>query len=226
MIFFKKIKLTYLATFFFEVIVIFVGITISFYFDEWREEKSRNTLENEYLNRLAIDIDKDILFCEYAIKNSEEFIENYEIALDALSGNKFADSIFSYLMVSQISELNNFTFVEMQNNGVFYSIKNTEIKSKILNYYKLSNEFLKILEIVKKLNLDLKEELNPYIKYNNPGNTFLKMEIIKEINGNIILNNIIAELMTYSNFQIALANYLIDQGKELKKEIGTLISNK
>ena len=222
---FKSLKLNQVTTFLFEVLIIFIGITMSFYFEEWREENERVALQKDYLIRLTNDIDKDIEYCEFITGNSANVQNNYKIALESINGNKEADTIFSYINVTQLFQPNNYTFIEMQNQGIFYSIEDSKLKTQILDFYNSTYYLVEVFEILKKLNTELKEEISKYMKYKNPGSGFLKMEIVSEIKGNLTLYNKLSEVMTYSNFIKNMSQDIIQSGKSLKININNEINH-
>ena len=65
-----KLKIDW-SDFLLEIVSVFIGISIAFAVDNWREEKSNTKIEQGYLVGISNDIEKDIVILERNIKFDE-----------------------------------------------------------------------------------------------------------------------------------------------------------
>jgi hypothetical protein len=220
MILFNKDRLKNFRTYFFEVTVIFTGITASFYFDEWRTDRDRISLEREYLLRLDTDLRNDIVALQALTEHSLLQLTFCETAMLAMNGNKEADTIFSYINSIMLFEINDYTINEMQSTGAFYSIENNELKNDILHYYHSTGELLKIHNIVVEKNRNMQSELNNHLKLiSETKNNFGRFEVIVPIEENLRLANLIYEKKNFVKFLFNFSPVVSKEAEQLREII-------
>jgi hypothetical protein len=147
----------------FEVIVIFVGITISFYVDNWKQSNEENKLEIEYLNGFLQDLKVDNKRLEMAIASTDVVnISSYQL-LGCIARKEFQPDSF-YVYSARIIEVNDFkpnmhTYEEIKSNSHLKLIKDDSLRKQIIDLY----EFYKHLEFVDAL--ARKQQLEYYLPY-------------------------------------------------------------
>ncbi len=90
-----------LGRYFAEIVIIFIGITISFLFDEWREEKSNQQKESEFIESLLGDLryKKDEIQTE--ADGIREFMLNSDTLLTCLQKDKILNErLIGYILNS------------------------------------------------------------------------------------------------------------------------------
>ncbi|MEX1000644.1 MAG: hypothetical protein WDZ35_00865 [Crocinitomicaceae bacterium] len=219
MIFFNRERIKNFKPYFFEVIIIFIGITASFYFDEWRKDRERISLERDYLLRLDADLGNDISALQGLTDYSKIQLENCKTAMLAMNGDKEADTIFSHITGIYLFEINHYTITEMQGTGAFYSIEKGQLKTEILHYYHSSEELLKVYNLVLEKNEIMQSELNNHLKLINEKNNFGQFEVSKPIEGNLRLENLIYEKKNFIEFLLFFSPTLSQEAESLRATI-------
>lgn len=155
---FRGLKLKSLGHYFFEIAIIFFGITLSFIFDEWRQSLKNKDWQREYYNLLISDIRND----STNIANLMKWVIFGEERIDALlanSGNTYSDvSKFSKMMCV------NYAFKDEQRLlNSFEAIKNNGHLGLINN--EISYKCNKIIALQERFNKNIKREEDIYLTY-------------------------------------------------------------
>ena len=133
---FKNIFLNYA----FEVMVIFLGISISFWFDEWRENRKDREMERKHLIDLKNNLKQDTFLLSQLIKGGNTFVnssrklatfKNDADIIDSL--NFHIDNATSYLPL----RTNQTAYEEIKQTGYTGLITNDTLKMIILQHYTL-----------------------------------------------------------------------------------------
>jgi hypothetical protein len=133
---FKDLLIQYL----FEIIVIFVGISISFWFDEWRDNRKDREMERKHLIDLKNNLKQDISIITQYIESGKNFInsshklatfKNDSDILDSLDFH--IDNASSYLPL----QTNKTAYEEIKQTGHTSLITNDSLKRFILGHYTL-----------------------------------------------------------------------------------------
>src|SRR5690242_4945613 len=95
----KKITRT-LLRYLTEIVVIFVGITISFMFDGWRESRNDRKEQVEFLNSLLADLRFKRDEINYEAKTAQQFIDSADRVIAAYESHKLISGNLADYMVS------------------------------------------------------------------------------------------------------------------------------
>jgi hypothetical protein len=133
---FKDILIKYL----FEIIVIFIGISISFWFDEWRDNQKDREMERKHLIDVKNNLIQDTLILSRVIEGGKIFVnssrklatfKNDSEILDSLDFH--IDNASSYLPL----QTNKTAYEEIKQTGHTSLITNDSLKRFILGHYTL-----------------------------------------------------------------------------------------
>lgn len=124
---------------FFELIVVFLGVTAGFVLNNWRMEQEERKLEEKYLKSFLEDIKLDIPELEKAVEtDSLWLVQGKPMLTSIVNKNIRTDSARVMIkMIVKISRLdaNKSTFEEISNSGNLNILTNFELKSQIVKYY-------------------------------------------------------------------------------------------
>ena len=190
----------YLIKYTLEFFVIVTGISLSFWINEWDNNRMNSDKESYFLNGLKNDLEKQL----YSLNNFDEFsnqtiqigasiLEDYSINKNL----KDTDSLnfkLSRLMYSRSYPSVNTTFNELKSTGQFNLFKEKLLASKIIKYYQDSENYKD--RLTKNIDIVYYNEIFPIIKSsiiidpNNFGYKNKKINLIEiEKSLNTILNN-------------------------------------
>ncbi|MBL7810262.1 MAG: hypothetical protein JNN28_20740 [Saprospiraceae bacterium] len=131
---FKDILKKYLG----EVIVIFIGISISFWFDEWRENRKDREMEQKILQNLKANLKQDSMVLEMTTIHVQRMIAGAEKLSQTQPDPSLTDSVSYYIdmSASYIGFLaNQTTYEEMKQTGHSSLIQDDTLKNFILGHY-------------------------------------------------------------------------------------------
>ena len=190
----------YLIKYTLEFFVIVTGISLSFWINEWDNNRMNSDRELYFLNGLKNDLEKQL----YSFNNFNEFsnttidygasiLEDYT-NFENLSKIDSLNFKLSNLMYSRTYPAINTTFNELKSTGHFNLVKEKLLASKIIKYYQDSENYKKRLN--KNIDIVYYNEIFPIIKSsiiidpNNFGYENKKINLLeKEKIVNTILNN-------------------------------------
>ena len=190
----------YLIKYTLEFIVIVTGISLSFWINEWDNNRMNSDKELYFLNGLKNDLEKQLNslnnyneFSNQTIDYGASILEDYSI-FETLSKTDSLNIKLSRLMYSRSYPEVNTTFNELKSTGQFNLFKEKLLASKIIKYYQDSENYKK--RLTKNIDLVYYNEIFPIIKSsiiidpNNFGYENKKINILGiEKSLNIILNN-------------------------------------
>ncbi|MBD2753619.1 hypothetical protein [Spirosoma validum] len=124
-----------------EIIVIIFSITISFAFDEWKDGRHKQELEQTYLKGLYSEIQTDTSQLKEVIAETQQVIQK-TIVLSGLNTQtakptyqQFADNVrFIFKRPRFIAE--DATFSDLKSTGNMQVISSFSIKNSLFDYYK------------------------------------------------------------------------------------------
>lgn len=125
----------------FEIIVIFLGISISFWFDEWRDNRKDIEMERKHLSDLRDNLQQDTFIFSHVINNAKRLIsssrklatfKNEAEILDSI--NFHIDNASSYLGL----QINQTAYEEIKQTGHTSLISNDSLKKAILSHYTIT----------------------------------------------------------------------------------------
>ena len=190
----------YLIKYTLEFIVIVTGISLSFWINEWDNNRMNSDKELYFLNGLKNDLEKQLNslnnyneFSNQTIDYGASILEDYSI-FETLSKTDSLNIKLSRLMYSRSYPEVNTTFNELKSTGQFNLFKEKLLASKVIKYYQDSENYKK--RLTKNIDLVYYNEIFPIIKSsiiidpNNFGYENKKINILGiEKSLNIILNN-------------------------------------
>jgi hypothetical protein len=155
-----------------EFIVIVLGISVSFYWEARVEERAKNAIKNQSLQRIVKNIDQDILDLKYNysihqanINASKRLVHLVDISKSPM------DSIAIYLNTVILSGSffsdNNEEYHAMRNSGLIEKISNDEIIEMLQKKYS-EHHYIKFLEL-EILNPAKNIELRGFLNANTNG---------------------------------------------------------
>ncbi|WP_428659532.1 hypothetical protein [Runella sp.] len=137
----KKIKHSFkviLEKYISEILVIFIGISISFFFDEWRENRSDEETVKKHLTVLRTNLMQDTLKLSFMINNGNKFVKSINKLAYFKHDSEITDSIdfhidnaASYLAFKS----NQMAYEEIRQTAHTHLIKNDSLKTLFLSYY-------------------------------------------------------------------------------------------
>lgn len=190
----------YLIKYTLEFIVIVTGISLSFWINEWDNNRMNSDKELYFLNGLKNDLEKQLNslnnyneFSNQTIDYGASILEDYSI-FETLSKTDSLNIKLSRLMYSRSYPEINTTFNELKSTGQFNLFKEKLLASKVIKYYQDSENYKKRLN--KNIDIVYYNEIFPIIKSsiiidpNNFGYENKKINMLGiEKSLNIILNN-------------------------------------
>ena len=131
----------YLIKYTLEFIVIVTGISLSFWINEWDNNRMNSDKELYFLNGLKNDLEKQLNslnnyneFSNLTIDYGASILEDYSI-FETLSKTDSLNIKLSRLMYSRSYPEVNTTFNELKSTGQFNLFKEKLLASKIIKYY-------------------------------------------------------------------------------------------
>ena len=152
--FFTKYKSAILRGFF-ELLIIFAGISISLLIDDWRQRRADEELAMEYLRLMYVDVTEDLEnLAESAMASRISKMDDCRVLLSAmhypdsvtLSDEDFRHKFAWVLRLDKFVSSDN-TYRDLISTGNFKLITNSAIKDNIYTYYKTLEELNDIVEI-------------------------------------------------------------------------------
>lgn len=121
-----------------EVIAIFLGISISFWFDEWRDNRKDRELEQKVLQNLKDNLVQDTLLLGQTSKNVDFIVRGAEKLVHFKQDAEIVDSVAFFIdMAASYTGIltNQTTYEEMKQAGHARLIQNDTLKKAILGHY-------------------------------------------------------------------------------------------
>jgi hypothetical protein len=135
----RKIKDTVLQ-YVFEIMVIFIGISISFLFDEWRDNRKDRELERKHLMDVKSNLQQDTFVLSQMIAGSQIYANSSRKLATFKNDSEISDSLDFYIdHASSYSILmaNKTAYEEIKQTGHSSIITNDSLKKFILQHYTL-----------------------------------------------------------------------------------------
>jgi len=129
-----------------EIIVIFIGISISFWFEEWRENRKDREMEQKILQNLKDNLAQDTLLLGKTSQNVNAMVNGIEKLTRFERDADIMDSVSFYIdMAASYTGIliNQTTYEEMKQTGNTRLIQNDTLKKAILGHYTSLIPFVK-----------------------------------------------------------------------------------
>jgi len=122
-------------------VLVVVGILIALQINNLNEQRKNNDLEREFLNRLRTDLVIDSTYYNKRIQDAENYIKINRNFIGELyeEQQNYADVQYLFQNLSLHSDLltiQNSTYQELINDGKLNLIRNRELKSALIEYYR------------------------------------------------------------------------------------------
>lgn len=118
-----------------------VGILLALQVNDWNEQRKNNDLERGFLNGLREDLVIDSIYFSKRIQDAENYIRINRNFIKELyeEQENYADvqNLFENLsLYSDLLTIQKSTFQELINDGKLNLIRNSELKSALIDYYR------------------------------------------------------------------------------------------
>lgn len=125
--------------YFIELMVIFVGISVSFLVDEFREDLEIDKQVRKSLYSLQKELNNDIIHLKNLIKNIENSDNQFSYILNLGPSKSLKDNVLDKVWQTVTTpsgeKLNLSVFNAMEASGIIYKIDNYIIRGEILDLY-------------------------------------------------------------------------------------------
>lgn len=136
---YHKIKNYEWGKLFFELIVVFLGVTGGFVLNNWRMQEQEKHVEQKYITSFLQDVNYDIPELEKAVKYDSLWLVRSKPLLNAIVNKEISvDSAQIMIkLIATISKIdaNTSTFEEISNSGNLNILSDFELKAQIVKYY-------------------------------------------------------------------------------------------
>lgn len=137
-----------------EVVIVFIGISISLYIDDWREEKDNRSKEDVYLEEIYYDITDDLISMNNRINFINTVKNRLTIVLGAMhypdsikiSPTDLKQSIGKFFILENFVT-QDYTFRDLTSTGNIKLITNKKIRKLIYSYYSKIEQATNVEEI-------------------------------------------------------------------------------
>ncbi|MCB0476738.1 MAG: hypothetical protein KDC84_01150 [Crocinitomicaceae bacterium] len=145
----KKSILTILL----EIVVVFIGISISFWFDDWKSSREDESARRKYYEGLYSDLNADLYMIDKVIYRFMEFNDRINTMIDQMyqpdsaiiSPEEFSMSVSRISIVDNFASQNH-TYRDLTSSGKINLISDIELKWDLMIYYGLNERMSKINE--------------------------------------------------------------------------------
>ena len=120
------------------IFAIVLGISISFWFDEWRNDRKDRDMEQKILHNMKENLVQDSFVLEMTGRNLDMIVQGAEKLVQFKQGAEIADSVSYYIdmAASYAAILTNQTiYEEIKQTGNTRLIQNDTLKKAILGHY-------------------------------------------------------------------------------------------
>lgn len=122
-----------------ELLVVFIGITLAFALNNWREYNKDRELEHQYIKSFHDELAFTKTTLDSVIIENKTTVERIKAMLPLMkNGNMPMDSILVAIMLTADVNLfieNTYTYETIKNSGSFNIIQSFKVRSKIIEYY-------------------------------------------------------------------------------------------
>ncbi len=139
-----------------EMVVVVLSIVIGLGFSNWNEDRLEALDGEDYLERIAIELEQDIRFFNGVIRGNERDIDNAQFLLETVDSEalvrenptRFITSISS-VGASFVANVSNNTFEEIKFSGKLEWVDDEELRNEIADYY----DFIEVTQTFSHLRL-------------------------------------------------------------------------
>jgi hypothetical protein len=205
-----------------ELIVVFIGVSAGFLFDNFREERSNSLLEDKYLESFYNNVRSDSLELQNMIQSNQNNIDisGRTVALMQAGTCTNDSALLAFGVMATFTNLNmeDATYESLVNSGNLGLISDFGIREKIVYYYR-SHEDMRYVESV--YNDYISSYILPYLTKKLD---FISGEFVEEFNVNDTeFRNITAGYYTLSNQKMKIVQTLDSLNTDLKNSLAAMV---
>ena len=203
---------------FFELVVVFLGVTAGFVLNNFRMEQEEKKLEDKYLESFLQDVEFDIPALEKAVRTDSVWLARAKPLLTAIMNKSInIDSAQAIInMIATISKIDahSSTYEEISNSGNLNILTDFELKGQIVDYYLALGGVGFIDEYFHRYFDDF---VMPFIitEYSVLTNEFNDKRIISSVR----FSNVVAGYYSMVQQRMAAYSSLLDDSYLLRKEL-------
>ena len=205
-----------------ELIVVFIGVSAGFLFDNFREEQSNRKLEYKYLESFYNNVMADSVEIQNMILNNQNNIDITARTVALMQAgtctNDSALLALSVMVTFNNVNLEDATYESVVNSGNLGLIRDFEISEKIVYYYR-SHEDMRYVDKI------YSDYISMYIlPYVTKKLDFISGEFVENFSVNDTeFRNITAGYYTISNQKMELVHTLDSLNSDLKNSLAVLV---
>jgi hypothetical protein len=206
-----------------ELIVVFIGVSAGFLFDNFREERSNSKLEDKYLESFYNNVVADSVEIQSMILSSQNNVDISGRSVASMQAgtitNDSALVVLSVMATYNSLNLENATYESVVNSGNLGLIRDFEISEQIVYYYR-SHEDMRYVEQV--YNEYISNYILPYISKKLD---FISEQFVEDFTVNDIeFRNITSGYYIISRQKMELVHTLDSLNSDLKNSLAALIN--
>ncbi len=205
-----------------ELIVVFIGVSAGFLFDNYREEQSNSLLEDKYLESFYNNVRADSVELQNMIQSNQNNIDisGRTVALMQAGTCTNDSALLAFGVMATFNNLNieDATYESAVNSGNLGLISDFGIQEKIVYYYR-SHEDMRYVESV--YNDYISSYILPYLTKKLD---FISGEFVEEFSVNDTeFRNITAGYFTLSNQKMEIVQTLDSLNTDLKNSLAAMV---
>jgi hypothetical protein len=205
-----------------ELIVVFIGVSAGFLFDNYREEQSNRKLEDKYLESFYNNVRADSVELQNMIQSNQNNIDisGRTVALMQAGTCTNDSALLAFGVMATFNNLNmeDATYESAVNSGNLGLISDFGIQEKIVYYYR-SHEDMRYVESV--YNDYISSSILPYLTKKLD---FISGEFVEEFSVNDTeFRNITAVYFTLSNQKMEIVQTLDSLNTDLKNSLAAMV---
>jgi hypothetical protein len=206
-----------------ELIVVFIGVSAGFLFDNFREDQSNRKMEDKYLESFYNNVMADSVEIQSMILSSQNNIDISGRSVASMKAgtitNDSAMVVLSVMATYNNLNLENATYESVVNSGNLGLIRDFEISEQIVYYYR-SHEDMRYVEQV--YNDYISNYILPYVSKKLD---FISGQFVEDFTVNDIeFRNIASGYYIISRQKMEFAHTLDSLNSNLKKSLADLIN--
>ena len=206
-----------------ELIVVFIGVSAGFLFDNFREERSNSKLEDKYLESFYNNVVADSVEIQSMILSSQNNIDISGRSVASMQAgtitNDSALVVLSVMGTYNSLNLENATYESVVNSGNLGLIRDFKITEQIVYYYR-SHEDMRYVEQV--YNDYISNYILPYVSKKLD---FISGQFVEDFTVNDIeFRNITSGYYIISRQKMELVHTLDSLNSDLKNSLADLIN--
>lgn len=217
-----------------EILLVVIGILIALQINNWNEEKKERVLEDDYLEKISLNIEDDInqynkiLQAQKAYKNG---MDSFLIIIR--NPSKFEtrdlDNYYSHLWRFERFTPNKGALNNMISSGKINIMKNEDLLNNILGYYKTIVE--QTASVDEAISVYSRNQIGPYMMNFDFMNsealvsTYRKRKSLLEYHKDPVIENVISARLLMHNIQKRYYESQIQNAKNLIEQINEELKN-